>query len=464
MKYHLIGIGGIGMSGIAHLLLSRGDKVSGSDLRKSEITENLEDKGASITIGHKNTTVASEKPDFIVYSSAITDYSPGYIEIEAAKEMKIPLLKRGEMIKELMEGKSGIAVSGMHGKTTTTAMLGSILLSAKLDPTVLVGGIMGKTASNARLGRGKYFVVEACEYDKTFLEFSYDRAIITNIEEEHMEYFGNIDNIIKTFEEFISRIPKDGLLIACGDNDNVKKLLEGYSKRLITYGFSKTCDVRIESLKIENSKISFNLRSEKNKDVEGEYSLKYPGKHNVLNAAAAIILAKDLKIGENIIKKELENFPGIKRRMEIYDKVNDIIVMDDYAHHPTEIAATLEALKEFYSKQRLIVIFRPSQYSRNKALLSQYGKAFDLADLAIILKTYQPVGRDKEEKEIDSKRIAEEIESNGKKALYLPEFSDVLKYLTQETKPNDLVVTMGLGPLYELTKEIQIALKEKHGK
>lgn len=462
-KYHLIGIGGIGMSGIAHLLLSRGDQVSGSDLRQSEITEDLKKRGASVTIGHKNFTVANEKPDFVVYSSAITDYSPGYIEIETAKQIDIPTLKRGQMIKELMKGKSGIAISGMHGKTTTTSMIGSMLLAAKLDPTVLVGGILGKIGSNARLGKGKYFVVEACEYDKTFLEFEYDRAIITNIEEEHMEYFGSIENIMRTFEEFVSRIPKEGLLIACGDNENVHKLLQEYSKPLITYGFDEKNDVKIKDVQVEDSKIEFNLESGK-KELEGSYSLNYPGKHNVLNAAAAVILAKDLEIDDEIIREELNHFSGVKRRMEIYDKINDIIIMDDYAHHPTEIASTLEALREFYKDRRILVVFRPSQYSRNKALLSQYGKAFKLSDLAIIPRTYQPVGRDKEDKEIDSQRIVEEIEKNGQKALYLPEFTDVLDYLKNESKPNDLIVTMGLGPLYELTKEIQAALKEKYGK
>jgi UDP-N-acetylmuramate--alanine ligase len=462
-KYHLIGIGGIGMSAIARLLLAQGNQISGSDLRRSEITDQLEHQGAKIIIGHKNNTVAIFSPDIVVYSAAISDYSPGYVELEAAQKMNIKTLRRAEMIKKLMLGKSGIAISGMHGKTTTTAMIANILIEAGLDPTILVGGIIGKIKSNARLGKGQYFVVEACEYDKTFLEFSYDRAVLTNIEKEHLEYFGNLDNIIKTFEQFIGKIPESGLLVACGDDDNVKKILDGAKSKVITYGFGEHNDVVIKEIQIGENKINFKLFSDKIKFSDNSFGLKIPGKHNILNATAAIIICHDLGIAEEKIRKELVQFSGIKRRIEIYDEIKGVLIMDDYAHHPTEISATLEALREFYQDRRFLVIFRPAQYSRNKALLTEYGKAFDKADQVLIPKTYEPAGRDKEDKSIDSKRIVEEIEKNGKKTEYLPEFPDVIDYLKKEAKPNDLIITMGLGPLYELTKEIVKALKEKDG-
>lgn len=463
MRYHLIGIGGIGMSAIARLLLAKGDFVSGSDLRRSEITDNLQKEGAKITIGHKTDTIANYSPDAVVYSAAITPIAPGFVELEAAKQQKIKTLRRAEMIKELMAGKSGIAVSGMHGKTTTTSMLAQLIIKADEDPTVLIGGIADSIKSNARLGKGKYFVVEACEYDKTFLEFNYDRAIITNIEEEHMDFFGNLENILKTFKEFITKLPSEGLLIACGDNQNVQKIIKTARSRLVTYGFGKENDVVIDDFKIIGSKIIFKLNSAKIEFKNKEFSLKVPGKHNALNACAAIICAKDLGISEDLISREISNFSGIKRRMEIYDCIDDILVMDDYAHHPTEISATLEALREFYKTRRFLVVFRPSQYSRNLSMLSEYGKSFSDADIVLVPRTYEPAGRDQEkDKSVDSERIVEEIEKNGKKAEYLPEFSDVTQYLKTEAKQNDLVITMGLGPLYELTKEIVKMLKERN--
>jgi len=457
-RFHLIGIGGIGMSGIAELLLAKGHLVSGSDLRQSEITDKLEKEGAKIIIGHRNDTVANFSPDAVVYSSAISDYSPGYVELLAAKKIGIKTLRRAEMIKELMKNKSGIAISGMHGKTTITSMIGKILIDAGLDPTILVGGIMNDIKNNARLGKGNYFVVEACEYDKTFLEFSYDRAIISNIEKEHLEYFGNLDTIIKTFKEFISKIPAAGLLVACGDNSNVKKIISIAKSKVLTYGFGKDNDVKISDVKIGNKEIHFRLKSEK---IDNQFKLKVPGQHNILNATAAIILTKDLGVSESIIKKALKKFSGTKRRLEFYGEFNGVLLMDDYAHHPTEIEATLEALREFYKNKRIICVFRPAQYSRNKALLSEFGKAFDLADLVLLPKTYEPAGRDKEIKEVGSERITSEISANNKKAIYLPEFSQVLEYLKENAKKGDLVITMGLGPLYELTEEIGIILKER---
>lgn len=460
-RFHLIGIGGIGMSGIARLLMARGHQVSGSDLRQSEIIDRLQKEGAKIVIGHKNDTVANFSPDVVVYSSAISDYSPGFVELLTAKKLNIKILKRAQMIKELMEDKSGIAISGMHGKTTITSMIGKVLIDAGLDPTVLVGGIMNDIKSNARLGKGKYFIVEACEYDKAFLEFSYDRAVVSNIEKEHLEYFSNLTNIIETFKEFIKRIPQKGLLVACGDNLNVKKVLSVAKSKVLTYGFKKDNDVRISNIKIGEGEVSFNLDWEKLDAVDSRFRLRIPGRHNLLNATAAIILTKDLGISEVIIKKALEKFSGAKRRLEIYGEFDGVLLLDDYAHHPTEIEATLEALREFHKDKKIISVFRPSQYSRNKALLSQFGKAFNLSDEILIPRTYQPAGRDKEEKSVDSKRITSEIFANGKRAYYLPEFSDVLEYLKDNAKNGNIVITMGLGPLYELTKEIEIMLKER---
>lgn len=461
MKYHLIGIGGIGMSGIARLLLEKGDKVSGSDLRRSKITDQLEKERVQIVIGHRNDTVAIFSPDKVVYSAAISDYSPGYVEIEAAKKLNIPCLRRAVMINKLMKDKKGIAISGMHGKTTVASMIASIMIAAKLDPTVLVGGIINDLKSNAKLGKGKYFVIEACEYDNTFLEFEYDRAVVTNIEEEHLEYFGSLQNIIKTFKKFIAKIPSQGLLVACSDNDNVKKIIKSTKSKIITYGLKKENDVYADDIKIDDGIVSFKIISEKIEFKDNQFQLKIPGKHNVLNALAAIILTKDLEISEEIIRKSLTEFSGIKRRLEIYDEIGGVLVMDDYAHHPTEIRATLEALREFYKNRRVIVVFRPAQYSRNKALLEKYGGAFSDANLVIIPKTYEPAGRDREEKDIDSKRIVDEINKNHKEAIYLPGFENVIDYLKKETKSKDLIITMGLGPLYELTEEIIDMLKER---
>lgn len=418
MHYHLIGISGISMSGLAKILESQGHKVSGSDLKLG---------------GHKkeNITAGINK---VIISSAVRPGSPAWVEVAEAKRLGIPVIKRSKAIGEIMKKKFGITVSGMHGKTTVSAMIVTILEDAGLDPLILVGGIVKKIGSQVKTGRGNYFVAEACEYDRSFLDFYPKIAVITNIEREHLDYYtGGLPEIIKTFSQFIKQLPKQGVLVFWGDDKNIKKAIE-LSKRndldLISFGFGK-----------------------KNRYQKMPVTLKIPGKHNILNALAASAAADYLKINRKISLKTLKNFTGAGRRFEIKGRVNGVTIVDDYGHHPTEIAATISAAREFFPKRRLMIIFQPHQYSRTKIFFKDFVRVLAKADLAIIAPIHAVVGRD-EKREISSEELVDAINHLHLRgvggAIYVSDYEGIVEYLLPRLKRGDVVITIGATEIYKV--------------
>jgi len=417
---HFIGIGGSGMSGLALILLDSGYKVSGSDIASSKITSRLTDKGAIIFKGHNENNV--ENADLVVISSAIHESNP---EIKGAKNRKITMIKRAEMLARIMDNKYGIAVAGTHGKSTTASMISLLLEKGGFDPTVVVGGELNNFKNNAKLGKGNHIVVEADESDGSFLELNPRMAVVTNIEDDHLDHYGNMENILKDFKKFIDKVPNNGQVILCKDCDNTKGLAKQCRRNYISYGIFTEADLMAKDIELDklNSKSKIYWHGEK----IGELYLKVAGYHNILNALAAIAVARELGINFMEIAKILETFQGVHRRMEIIANLDDkILILDDYAHHPTEIKATLSALKSGWQDRRIIAVFQPHRYSRTKLLAEKFGKAFFDADCVIINDIYSanelPITG------INGETIFKEVnKSNHKNVKYLPSKKDILK-------------------------------------
>jgi len=423
MNYHLVGIGGISMSGLAKILRDLGHQVSGCDIEK----EKGKRKKEKVFQGHSKEHITKDL-NAVIISAAITPASQGWVEVERAKELGIPVIPRSQMIGRLMSepGKIGIAVAGMHGKTTVAAMIALILEKAGLQPTFLIGGEL-PDLGNAQLGRGKYFVAEACEYARQFLDFRPKIAIITNIEEEHLDtYPGGLPEIKRAFKKFVKLLPKNGLLILWQE-DPATPWLSKCAK----------CKVKTFSLK---------------KPWPG-LKLKIPGKHNLLNATAAARVCHEIGVSHKIIKEVLNNFVGVKRRMEVKGEKDDILVMDDYGHHPSEIQATLKGLKEFYPKRRIICVFQPHQYSRTKSLLFDFSRSFSDCDKLIVTEIYAVPGRD-EKREITTEDLVKEIRKHQKNTLYLKTYDEIVEYLKKEIKKGDLVMTMGATKIYQVGEKL----------
>jgi len=377
--YHLIGIGGIGMSGIARLLLSRGIKVSGSDTKKSQITEELKQLGAEIFIGHQPTNI--QGAGLIVYSSAIRKDNP---EIKQAQALGIPLVKRAQALAELMEDKTVITVTGSHGKTTTTSLVSCLLLEAGQLPTMAIGGILKNIDSNAYFGKGEFFVAEADESDGSFLRYHPDYSLITNIDREHLDYYKDFDSELSAFKEFMSRTAKGGCLFCCYDDANLRNLLKEYKNRYITFGLTPESDIYADKIDLKWLNSGFDCFY-RNKFVD-RFSLALGGVHNISNSLAVIALGIELGINSVVIKKALASFKGARRRIDIKFNDNRYLLIDDYAHHPTEKKATLEAVRSL--KNRIIAIFQPHRYTRTKLLLDDFAQAFKLADEVVITDIY----------------------------------------------------------------------------
>ena len=380
-KIHFVGIGGIGMSGIAELLMNQGFDVSGSDITKSEITENLKQKGALINIGHNASNL--KESEVLVYSSAV---SMDNVELAKAVEMQIPIIKRAEMLGELIALKNtSIAVGGSHGKTSTSSMIGALLYEANLDPTLVVGGLVKNINSNSKLGSGDIVVVEADEYDKSFLQLKPTIAVITNIEKEHMDCYLNMQDLIDSFVQFANSVPFYGSVILCDESKEIQSIKGHIKKPIQSYGFSTNSDVVATSIVFNEMTTSFKLMIE-NKEC-GMVMLNVPGKHNVLNALAAASLGFELGIDEKTIIKGLNSYQGVRRRFELKGVVNDTIVIDDYAHHPTEVRATLKTAKTSWDS-RLISIFQPHLFSRTKEFYKEFAQSLTLSDVVIVTDIY----------------------------------------------------------------------------
>ena len=438
---HFVGIGGIGMSGIAEVLLNLGYKVTGSDVRGTAITERLEKCGATIYPRHAVENVSGAH--VVVTSSAVRSDNP---EIQEAERRKIPVIARAEMLAELARLKYSITVAGTHGKTTTTSMIATILDRAGLDPTVVVGGILNTIGSNARLGKGEFIVLEADESDRSFLLLSPTIAVVTNIEADHLDRYRDLEDIQTAFLSFINKVPFYGAAILNLDEAAVQSLIPQVKRRIITYGTAAPSDVRITDVDIEGLGSTFTLRF--NGGTSQEFRLNVPGAHNVLNATAAFAAARDMGVEPRVIASALETFRGVDRRFQVKSR-GGITVIDDYAHHPTEIRATLGAAKAA-SFRRIFAVFQPHRYSRTLHLFDDFARAFNLADSVLILDIY-PAGENPIAG-ITTPALIEKIKSFGhKNAMYAPNFEAIESYIIANAKEGDAVVVMGAGSVTKLS-------------
>jgi UDP-N-acetylmuramate--alanine ligase len=439
---HFVGIGGIGMSGIAELLLNLGYKVSGSDMKISDITNRLKRLGGTIFKGHAAGNIAGA--DVVVFSSAIDRDNP---EIRAAAQSSIPVIPRAEMLAELMRLKYSIAIAGAHGKTSTTSIVASVLAAGGLDPTVVIGGKLKSIGSNAVLGKGDFIVAEADESDGSFLKFSPTIAVVTNIDREHLDFYKDLNDIKAVFLNFLERIPFYGLAVLCLDNEPIQELIPRIKKRYTTYGMSSQADFQIRDAECGRHKSRFNIYHRGNK--MGMIELNLPGIHNVYNATASIAVGVELNIAFERIKKALKSVEGVQRRLEIKGETNGITVIDDYGHHPTEIKVTLEAVEENWPDQRKVVVFQPHRYSRTQALFDEFTRAFYQSDILVLMPIY--AASEKKISGVTSRNLCEGIKSHGhKEVVYASGFKAALAYLDKALHPGDILLTLGAGDVWKV--------------
>jgi UDP-N-acetylmuramate--alanine ligase len=452
-KVHMIGIGGIGMSGIAEVLLAMNFKVSGSDRSLSEITDRLISLGAEIYEGHRAENL--KDVDVVVYSSAVTMDN---VEIQEALKRKIPVIKRSEMLAELMRLRYGIGIAGTHGKTTTTSMVGLVLLEAGFDPTVIVGGkLSGLGGTNARLGKGEFIVVEADEFDRSFLQLTPVIAAITTLEKEHLDIYRDLEDIKSAFIEFANKVPFYGFVVLCLDEEGLREILPQINRKVITYGLSAQADVRAYDISFFETYSKFKVRY--NGELLGEIELNVPGIHNVKNSLVAVSIAKELGVDFETIKSALKKFTGVYRRFEIKDEINGILVIDDYAHHPTEVAATLSAIRTGWDR-RVIAVFQPHLYTRTRDFYQEFAKAFLDSDVFICTDVYP--AREIPIQGISGQLITEAAEKFGhKNVIYVPDKKEIPDYLMKLVKPGDIVITMGAGDIWKFGEEFIKKLKSK---
>ncbi len=443
---HFVGIGGAGMSAIAKILLEQGYCVSGSDLSKTVTTDRLEKMGAKIFIGHDSKNVKA--CDAIVVSTAIPATNPEVIE---AKTQGITVFHRSDIVAELMNAASGIAVAGAHGKTTTTSMIAIMLEKAGVDPTIIIGGDLDYLGGNAKLGHSKFLVAEADESDGSFLKLTPKIAVVTNIENDHMDFYGSMENILHTFDQFLQKIPAtDGLAVLCFDNPFVQKIAIRLERPYISYGIDHPAEYMAKNIRTQGALTIFDVY--RAGELSGTIRLNVPGKHNVANALAAIVVGENLGLTFEQIAEGLALFNGAKRRFQTKARVNGVWIVDDYAHHPTEIATTLQAARQTQPK-RLICVFQPHRYSRTKFLRKEFGEAFTSADLLVLTDVYsageEPIPG------ISGETIKEEVElQTGQKAVYIPDKNKIARYLSEIVEAGDLVMTMGAGNVYLVGEEL----------
>lgn len=443
-KYHIhfVGIGGIGMSGIAELLLNLGYQVSGSDLKLSDITKRLQDLGGTVFEGHVAEQISGA--DVVVVSSAIDETNP---EVKAALNLSVPVIPRAEMLAELMRLKYSIAIAGAHGKTSTTSLVASVLAAGELDPTVVIGGKLKSIGSNAVLGQGDYIVAEADESDGSFLKYSPAIAVVTNIDREHLDYYKDLDDIKDVFLNFIDRIPFYGLAVLCLDNEAVQDLIPRIRKRFVTYGTSPQADLQATEVVCKGLTSTFKVAHQGK--ALGKITLNLPGEHNVYNALASIAVGLELGIGFRKIKAALEKVEGVQRRLEIKGHAKGATVLDDYGHHPTEIKTTLTALTQGWPGKRKVVVFQPHRYTRTQALFDDFARSFYQADVLLVLPIYaaseQPI------EGVGSRKLCDSIQAHGHKDVHFVENIDAaIEQLAAVVTADDVVLTLGAGNVYQV--------------
>lgn len=452
-RIHFVGIGGAGMSAIAKVLLEMGYTVSGSDLKASSTTRRLAELGAVTYIGHRRENLDS--PDLLVVSSAVPETN---VEVVAAREADIPILQRGEMLAYLMAMKRGIAVAGSHGKTTTTSMISLVLEKTGLDPTVLIGGELNDIGGNAKLGHGEYLVAEADESDGSFLKLRPEIAVVTNIEDDHLDYYGTVDRIVAAFANFIAGVKRGGIAVLCIDNGYVNKIAREAEGRVITYSIRGDADITAGDITSEGlgTRSQVVVRGQE----MGELVLKVPGEHNVANALAAIAVGLEVGLSFDQISRTLETFRGVHRRFELVGEVAGVRVVDDYGHHPTEIMATLKAARQG-GFARIIAVFQPHRYTRTKFLHEEFGRAFGDADEVIITDIYSagetPILG------VSAQLIVEKTAAQGQKVTYIPKLEDIPSYLAPRVKEGDLVLTIGAGDVWRVGEMLIEQLRAQQG-
>jgi UDP-N-acetylmuramate--alanine ligase len=451
---HFVGIGGIGMSGIAELLLNLGYRVSGSDLHVSDITKRLQGLGAVINQGHSSQWVNGA--DVVVTSSAIRPENP---EVLAAVESHVPVIPRAEMLAELMRLKKyGIAVAGSHGKTSTTSLISWMLHRANLDPTVVIGGKVDSLGGNAKLGEGEFLVAEADESDGSFLKLAPAIEVVTNIDLEHLDYYRDLDHIKEVFVRFMDRIPFYGAVILCLDDPNIADLLPRIRKRIITYGLTEQAEIQAADIIARERRTEFTvLREQKSL---GRVTLNIPGRHTVYNSLAAIAVGLELEIDFQVIGRALESFGGVQRRLDVKGEAGGILVIDDYGHHPTEIRATLDAIREGWPDRRLVVAFQPHRYSRTRALFDEFKTAFHRADVLVVTDIYAASETPLEG--VTSESFVDAVKKHGQREVYhLSDVDRLPEELRPMLRPGDLVLTLGAGNIVRAGETLLGLLKGK---
>ena len=450
---HFVGIGGIGMSGIAEVLVNLGYQVSGSDLQETDLTQRLASMGARVFYGHRQSNL--HDADVVVTSTAVKADNPEVLE---AHYRSIPVIPRAEMLAELLKMKFSIAVSGMHGKTTTTSMIATLLAHGGLDPTVVIGGKLASIGSNARLGNGEVIVAEADESDGSFLKLGPSIAVITNIDREHLDYYRGIQDIKEAFLKFANLVPFYGSTILCMDDEHVRDILPGIKRRTITYGITRAADYQARNISSAGASSRYDIyyRGEK----LGEIQLSVPGLFNVYNSMAAVAVGRELDMDCSTIHEGLKTFVGVHRRLEVKGRVKDITVVDDYGHHPTEIVATLAAAKQVW-KDRLIVVFQPHRYTRTRALFKEFLTAFYDADVLVIMDIY--AASEAPIEGVNSQNLFEGIQNKGHKHVkYLAGPDRVVDYLLEMARPGDVIITQGAGNVWRVGEEFLKKAKEKY--
>ncbi|GAP74662.1 UDP-N-acetylmuramate--L-alanine ligase [Pseudoalteromonas sp. THAF3] len=447
---HFIGIGGAGMGGIAEVLAYEGYRITGSDIAQSAMTERLIKVGAEVFIGHDQNNV--KDASVVVVSSAIDEQNP---EIIAARSARIPIVRRAEMLAELMRFRHGIAIAGTHGKTTTTSLVASIFAEAKLDPTFIIGGLLNSAGSNAKVGDSRYLIAEADESDASFLHLQPMVSVITNVEEDHMDtYDGSLEKMKDTYVDFIHNLPFYGLAVVCIDSEVAKELIPRFSRQVTTYGEHCDADYRLTDFSQNASTCSFTVLSKQGERLD--VTLNMPGKHNALNATAAIAVAKDEGISDSAILSALQKFEGIGRRFQHYGEFTNergkVMLIDDYGHHPSEVAATIKAARDGWSQKRLVMIYQPHRYSRTRDLYEDFVKVLSDVDQLILLDVYaageEPIVG------ADSKSLCRSLRQRGKEPLHVADHNELARVLATTLADDDLVITQGAGNIGQLVKKL----------
>jgi UDP-N-acetylmuramate--alanine ligase len=443
---HFVGIGGVGMSGIAEVLLNMGYRVTGSDLRRGDTVERLEQLGAKVFVGHDAGNIGDAH--VVVYSSAVARDN---VEVAAARARQVPAIPRAEMLAELMRLKYGIAVAGTHGKTTTTSMVAAVLAEGRLDPTVVVGGRVRSLGTNARLGQGEYLVAEADESDGSFLKLSPTIAVVTTIDAEHLDHYGSLEHLSEAFLAFVNKVPFYGAAVLCLDQPNVQLLIPRVEKRIVTYGLESAADLTAHRLHLAGLTARFDVQYRG--QPLGECAMRVPGRHNVLNALAAIAVGLDLEIPFVTIQKAMAEFSGVQRRFQVRGESRGVLVVDDYGHHPAEIRATLAAAKAGFDR-RVVTVFQPHRYTRTLHLRQEFLTAFNQSDVLIVMDIY--AAGEAPIEGVTGRDLADALRAHGHRdvAFLGSDRQRILDYLDGILRPGDLVVTLGAGDVGQLGQHL----------